>query len=159
MATRIWAFAIVILTLFPSAILSQCNPGLHAGIRATFVPSREGLTQEPYVMVLLVLLNDSDKPIDVQAASWKIVINGTELKDSGFIFGNGPMPVDGYTSLKPGDNYELGKGLPISKYFIDPGDYTISWKAEGFQSSTITVTVPPSGNSSRKPTSNPLQHH
>jgi hypothetical protein len=89
-----------------------------------------------------VLLNDSDKALEVHAESWKIVVNGVELKDSGWIFGNGPGPVGGYRILNPGDQYELGKALSISTYFQSPGEYKVAWKGAEFESPTITVVVP-----------------
>lgn len=64
----------------PSKICS----GLHAGIRAQIIPP---YTETPSVMLSFVLLNDSDAPIDVEAGSWSIVIDGSELKNSGDIFG------------------------------------------------------------------------
>ena len=39
-----------------------------------------------------LLVNDSGSSLDVAANSCKIVVNGAELADSGWIFGNGPMP-------------------------------------------------------------------
>jgi hypothetical protein len=55
------------------------------------------------VQLSFMLLNDSDAPTDVNSESWKIVIDGSELKDSGMIFGNGPEPTGGYHILKPGN--------------------------------------------------------
>jgi hypothetical protein len=100
--------------------------GLHAGIRAQIIPP---YTETPSVMLTFVLLNDSDTPLDVEAGSWRIVINGSELNDSG-IFGNGIRPVGGYKILKPGETYEFGKGLPIAEYFLPNGQYKVSWKGE-----------------------------
>ena len=122
--------------------LARNCPGLHGGIRAQIMPS---YTEPPAVMITFVLLNDSETPVDVQAGSWRIVINGSELNDSGMIFGNGPGPVGGYKILKPGETYEFGKSLPIAEYFFPNGRYKVSWKAAAFQSPTITVsTTPPS---------------
>lgn len=150
--------AIVCLLLFPAMLVSvtaaqkslrqlgtpskSCS-GLHAGIRAQIIPP---YTETPSVMLSFVLLNDSDAPIDVEAGSWSIVINGSELKNSGEIFGNGPMPVGGYHILKPGESYELAKSLPIVEYFIPNGENKLSWKGTGFQSPTITVTITPASH-------------
>jgi hypothetical protein len=92
-------------------------------------------------MLTFVLLNDSETPVDVEAGSWKIVLDGSELSDSGMIFGNGPTPEGGYRILKPGESYELGTALPIVEYFLPNGQHKVSWKGTGFESSTITVTI------------------
>lgn len=119
----------------PGAPSKSCS-SLHAGIRAQIIPP---YTETPSVMLSFVLLNDSDAPIDVEAGSWSIVIDATELKNSGDIFGNGPMPVGGYHILKPGESYELAKSLPIVEYFLPNGEHKVSWKGAGFQNPTITV--------------------
>jgi hypothetical protein len=124
------------------ALARNC-PGLHAGIRAQIIPP---YTETPSVMLTFVLLNDSETPLDVEAGSWRIVINGSELNDSGMIFGNGPGPVGGYKVLKPGGIYEFGKTLPIAEYFLPNGQYKVSWKGAAFQSPTITVTITPASH-------------
>jgi hypothetical protein len=111
--------------------------GLHAGITAQVVPM---YTENRAVSLTFIVLNDSEAPLDVQASSWKIVIDGSELKDSGMIFGNGPGPVGGYQILKPGEHYQFGKALPIPEYF-SIGEHKVSWKGDGFQSPTITVRI------------------
>ena len=118
-------------------------PGLHAGIRAQIIPPS---TDTPSVMLLFVLMNDSETPLDVEAGSWRIVLNGKELNDSGNLFGNGPMPVGGYRVLKPGEFYEFGKALPIAEYFLPNGQYQVSWKGAAFQSPTIAVTITPASH-------------
>jgi len=120
---------------------AQCA-GLHAGITAEFVQVKPGFTEAAHVQIVFLLINDSDSAVDVKAGSWKIVIDGVELQDSGWIFGNGPMPTGGWTTLEAGQNYELGKALPASKYFAEAGDHKVSWRGDGFRSSTITVKVP-----------------
>jgi hypothetical protein len=126
----------------PGTPSKSCS-ALHAGIRAQIMPP---YTETPSVMLSFVLLNDSDAPIDVEAGSWSIVINGSELKNSGEIFGNGLMPVGGYHILKPGESYELAKSLPIVEYFLPNGEHKVSWKGTGFQSPTITVTITPASH-------------
>ena len=116
--------------------------GLHAGIRAQIIPP---YTETPSVMLTFVLSNDSDTPVDVEAGSWKIVVDGSELSDSG-IFGNGVMPEGGYRILKPGESYELGKALPIAEYFLPNGQHKVSWKGIGFESPTISVTITPASH-------------
>lgn len=117
--------------------------GLHAGIRAVLVRRGPPDTQPPFVMLNFVLLNDGDTIVNSTAEGWKIVIDGKELSDSDWIFGNGPMPTGGYGNLNPGDSYELGKGLEISKYFPEERLYQVSWKGKGFQSSTIPIRITP----------------
>ena len=112
--------------------------GLHAGVYAA---GGQGYNP-PSVVVALYLLNDTDSSLNVSAGSWKLVIDGVELADSGFIFGNGPMPMGGYRVLAAGQHYELGKTLPISRYFSRPGEHTVSWKGNAFQSPAVTVVVP-----------------
>jgi len=65
------------------------------------------------------------------------------LSDSWYIFGNGMHPEGGWGILNPGESYEFGKELEISKYFLKLGEHTLSWKGQQFQSSTIKVNVTP----------------
>ena len=120
---------------------AQCA-GLHAGITAQFVQIKPGYTEPAHVQVVFLLINDSDSAVDVKAGSWKIVIDGVELQDSDWIFGNGPMPTGGWTTLEAGQYYELGKALPTSKYFREAGEHKLSWRGDGFRSSTITIKIP-----------------
>jgi hypothetical protein len=94
-------------------------------------------------MLTFVLLNDSDAPINTVEESWQIVIDGKELADSSFIFGNGIQPAGGWGILKPGESFQFGKGLALSNYFPDEREYKVSWKGKGFQSSTIAVRITP----------------
>jgi hypothetical protein len=120
---------------------AQCD-GLHAGITAQFVQVKPGYNEPAHVQIVFLLINDSDSAMDVKADSWKIVIDGVELQESDWIFGNGPMPTGGWTTLEAGQYYELGKALPTSKYFPEAGVHKISWRGGGFRSSTITIKVP-----------------
>lgn len=92
-------------------------------------------------MLTFILLNDSERPINAVEGGWKIVIDGKELEDSDFIFGNGPQPGAGWGTLRPGESYEFGKALELSRYFPEEREYRVSWNGKGFQSSTITVKV------------------
>jgi hypothetical protein len=92
-------------------------------------------------MLGFMLVNDSDSAMDVTAGSWQIVIDGVELRDSDWIFGNGPGPVGGFRTLQPGEYYQLGKALPIDKYFPNAGEHRISWKGKGFRSPTVTIKI------------------
>ena len=152
------AVAIVCGLLLAAAVLAQTTTqktsstggglagkctGLHAGIRAQIIPP---YTETPSLLLTFVLLNDSETPLDVEAGSWRIVINGDELKDSSWIFGNGPAPEGGYKVLNPGESYAFGKALPIAEYFLPNGQYKVSWKGPAFQSPTITVTITPASH-------------
>jgi hypothetical protein len=120
---------------------SQGNcTGLHAGITAQLT---QGYS-EPSVMVAFHLLNDSETAQTTAPESWKIVIDGKELSDSGWIFGNGPEPVGGYGTLATGSTFDFGMALPIAKYFPGTKEYRISWKGRYFQSPTVTVRIPTS---------------
>ena len=123
---------------------SQGNcTGLHAGITAQLMQVTQGYS-EPSVMVAFHLLNDSETAQTTAPESWKIVIDGKELSDSGWIFGNGPEPVGGYGKLAAGSTFDFGKALPIAKYFPETKEYRISWKGRYFQSPTVTVRIPTS---------------
>lgn len=119
---------------------SQCH-GLHAGITSTIVGQKSGDTNAPYVMLSFTLVNDSQSALNVTASSWKIVVNGVELPDSDYIFGNGAMPANGWNVLQPGEHYELGKGLPIAKYFPHSGNYKVSWRGKEFESPVVTIAI------------------
>ena len=93
-------------------------------------------------MVSFLLLNDSETSQNTAPESWKIVIDGKELKDSDWIFGNGPVPTGGYGRLAAGETFDFGKALSIVSYFSDTPEHTICWKGKYFQSPTVTVTIP-----------------
>jgi hypothetical protein len=71
------------------------------------------------------------------------VTDGKELSDSAHLFGNGFQPGGGYNTLNPGEWYELGEKLEISRYFHGLGEHTVSWKGQAFQSSTLKVNITP----------------
>lgn len=149
-ATCMMLFPMLVLMCAPGQIAAQQRTeiaatarcaGLHAGIRAVLQRREMPYSHPPFIDLSFVLLNDSQRVIDSSPGSWKIVINGKELADSGWIFGNGLSPSGGYGKLNPGDSYEFGKGLDISKYFPRDGEYRVSWRGQGFQSSTIDVIL------------------
>lgn len=112
--------------------------GLHAGITAQLT---QGYS-EPSVMVAFLLLNDSDTAQSTAPESWKIVIDGKELSDSDWLFGNGPRPVGGYGTLAAAATFDFGMALSIAKYFPENREHRISWKARDFQSPTVTIRIP-----------------
>lgn len=133
--------ALCVELAFAEGTKQKCR-GLHAGIHAQFVPSEPGVTHPAYVLLTFLLLNDAETSLDVNAESWTLVIDGIELKDSGMIFGNGPMPAEGYKSLKPGDHYEFGEGLELTRYFPHSGQYKVCWRGKNFESATVTINTP-----------------
>ena len=135
--------AILIPAIAAQNTSAQNCGGLHAAIRGELVRRDPPYTEPPFVMLSFILLNDSEKPINTIEEGWTIVIDGKELEDSGYIFGNGPGPVGGWGVLNPGESYQFGKGLPFSRYFPKEREYRVFWKGKGFRSSTITVRVTP----------------
>jgi hypothetical protein len=117
--------------------------GLHAGIRAELVRRDPNYSRPAFVMVSFVLLNDGGTPIESTKGGWQIVIDGKELSDSGYILFNGMQPDGGWGILNPGESYEFGRELEISRYLPKLGEHTLSWKGQLFQSSTIKVNVTP----------------
>jgi hypothetical protein len=132
---------VVFILVSASALECQCNQNLHAGITAQLVKKPPKVTAPSSVLLSFLLVNDSDTPLDVEAGSWRIAINGTEVPDSDWIFGNGPMPTSGWSRLSSGEHYELGKALSLEKYFPKPGEYRIAWKGKTFHSPTITLKL------------------
>ena len=115
--------------------------GLHAGVRAEFVRRNPPLTQPSDVIITFILLNDDDKPLDTSEPSWKLIVDGQELKESAMIFGNGPRPAAGWKILNPGATAEFAVALDIDKYFPESRTYKLSWEGRGFRSPTIEVVV------------------
>src|SRR2546430_16536314 len=97
LTTAAAAFALALVVYGAAArgdVPVNCQ-GLHAGIRAQVVGSGQGFTESPHASLSFVLLNDSDAPIESDAGSWTLIVDGSALKDSGMIFGNGPTPAGG----------------------------------------------------------------
>src|ERR1035438_2451379 len=125
--------------LMSLVVRAQCNPGLHAGIRADFAPMTPAFTESPVVSLSFLLVNDSDSTIDVAPQSWRILIDGNEIPDPT----QGPGPTQGWVPLGPGQNHQLGARLNVFQYFPHPGQYRITWRGRNFQSPTISITIPP----------------
>lgn len=126
--------------ILPADSRTNCS-GLHAGIRAQWVPQNPPLTEPAHVQLVFILLNDAEFSIDSSPASWTLVIDGKEVGDSGQFFGNGPMPVGGHGKLNSGGSYDFGKAFPADRYLPGVGEHKISWKGRGFQSPTITFST------------------
>lgn len=140
--------SILIITVFISGIslvswarANQEQPKLWASLSVSRPLFHAGWTKE--LLVYFTLVNDGSETIDPKIESSKIIINGVEVKDSGFIFGNGPRDKR-WRALPPGDSLEFTYAL--EKYFKEPGIYRVSWKGEHFETPTIVFRVMPSKN-------------
>jgi hypothetical protein len=138
--------SILLITIFVSAILlvswaraNQEQPKLWASVSVSRPLFHAGWTKE--LLVHFTLVNDGSKTLDPKIESSKIIINGVELKDSGFIFGNGPRD-NRWRALPPGDSLEFTYAL--EEYFREAGIYRVSWKGENFETPTIVFRVMPS---------------
>ena len=167
LSVRLWGIKILvtmIVATFMTCLVAQDTPvpgcgGLHAAIRGELVRPDPTTTQQPFVMLDFILLNDSQKPINAVEQGWKIVIDDKELEWSNLIFGNGPGPVGGWGVLAPGESYEFGKGLELSRYFPEEREYRVFWKGKGFRSSTITIRVTPAQIPSKPMTGKACDEH
>lgn len=140
--------SILLITLFVSGILlvswaraNQEHPKLWASVSVSRPLFHAGWTKE--LLVHFTLVNDGSKTIDPKVESSKIIINGDEVRDSGFIFGNGPRDKR-WRALPSGDSLEFTYAL--ESYFKQPGIYRVSWKGENFETPTIVFRVMPAKN-------------
>ena len=83
--------------------------------------------------------NVSDKPQNVQAETWIVLIDGREFAGSGTMFFNSPGPVDGFTVLAPHTSYEFVRGLQLPIDLPQARDYRIQWKSKAFLSNEVVV--------------------
>lgn len=102
--SKVLVTIVLAVTLIPSLTAQDkheknCD-GLHAAISGEVVRRDPPNTQPPFVMLTFVLLNDSETSINAVEGSWQIVIDGKELKDSGFIFGKWPPTSSGLGSFE-----------------------------------------------------------
>lgn len=116
--------------------------GLHAGMRAWLVRNDPNGSRPAFVGVSFLLLNDGEVPINSTAGGWHMVVDGKEVGDeAGSFFFNGMQPDGGYGILNPGEFYVLERRIEISKYLPTLGEHTLSWRGQGFESSTIKINV------------------
>lgn len=99
---------------------------------------QEGRTEK--LMIYFALVNDGDSVVDPEIESSKLIINGTELNDSGLIFGNGPRDAR-WKALPPGKS--LLFGYAMKSYFQKPGTYAVSWKGSDFETTPIVFRILP----------------
>jgi hypothetical protein len=132
---------VILASSTPQGDMANTNcRGLHAGIKAELVRRDPPYTQPPFVQLSFNLLNDGESPANSAEGSWKLFIDGKEVPR---VWDNGLRPVGGYGTLNPGESYQLGIGLELSRYFPEVRDYKVYWTGMGFQSPTITVRITP----------------
>jgi hypothetical protein len=112
--------------------------GLWAAIGVNHPVFRRGETKD--LLVEFSLVNDGDGVVDPKIGASRILIDGQELADSGFILSNGPKDAR-FEALPPKDHLRFGYAL--GDYFRGPGVYRVSWKGEGFDASEIVIRVLP----------------
>jgi hypothetical protein len=137
--------SILIITLFVSGLLvvswvsaNQEHPKLWASLSVSRPLFHAGWTKE--LLIHFTLVNDGSKTIDPRIESSKIIINGVELENSGFILSNGPRDRR-WRAVPPGDSLEFTYAL--EDYFKEPGIYRVSWKGDNFETPTIVFRIMP----------------
>ena len=137
--------SVLLIALFASGLLlvgwapaKQEQRKLWASLSVSRPLFYAGWTKE--LTVYFTLVNDGSETIDPKIESSKIIINGVELEESGFIFGNGLRDMR-WRALPFGDALEFNYAL--EKYFKEPGIYRVSWKGDGFETPTIVFRVMP----------------
>jgi hypothetical protein len=146
--TTMFRKVIVIFAMLGSGFLiysyshaKQPRPKLWAAISVCDPLFQEGWTKD--LTIHFTLVNDGNAVADPRIESWKIIVNGEEIENSGFIFGNG-IRTSNWNALAPGDALRFTYGL--EQYFNKPGIYRVSWKGKDFEASTIVFRVMPSKN-------------
>jgi hypothetical protein len=91
-----------------------------------------------WLIVEFTLVNDGEATIDPKIGASRIVVNGTELEDSGLILGNGPRDAR-FDALPPGDNLRFVYAL--GDHFKEPGVYRVSWQGASFRSPEVEFRV------------------
>ena len=127
-----------LLLNWASAKQSQKSPRLWAAISISDPLSQEGWTKG--IAIHFTVVNDGSAPLDPKIVASKIIVNGKELEDSGFILGNGPRDAR-WDALPPGDSLRFTYAL--GEYFKEPGIYKVSWKGEGFEAPEVVFRVMP----------------
>ena len=122
----------------PSSPSHQEALGLWAAVSVSEPEFQEGWTKQ--LVMSFSLVNDGTKVVDPKVESWRLVINGGEAADSGFIFGNGPRDAR-WKALPAGDSLRFAYAM--GRYFKEPGIYRVSWKGEGFETLPIEFRVMP----------------
>jgi hypothetical protein len=124
--------------LEPEKSLSGAGPGLWAALSVNHAVFRPEETKA--LNVEFILINDGDRVLDPRIADSRIIIDGKELADSGFILSNGPRDAR-FDALPPGEILRFAYAL--GKYFEEPGVYRVSWQGVGFRSPEVVLRVLP----------------
>lgn len=93
-----------------------------------------------FFAIFFSMVNDGKKTVNPEIDSSRLFINGKELKDWGFIVGNGPR-TDDFEALAPGECLQFTKAM--GNYFTEPGIYKVKWKGKAFESSDVVFRVLP----------------
>jgi hypothetical protein len=122
-------------SLEPKPDDSYNKRGLHATLNA-----QPGYYGDPRLVTLTFrLMNDSDRVLYSERASWILVIDGQEVPNRGGQLWIGTQTAGGYEIVGSGYTFQFGKGLPIREYFPETRDYKIYWKAAAFRSNIAVV--------------------
>lgn len=111
---------------------------LWAGISVTQPVFREGETVAGIFQINFVLVNDGNKVVNPEFGASKLLINGKEVANWGFIVSNGPKD-NRWEALPPKDYILFGYAL--GEYFEKPGIYRVVWKGKAFQSPELVFRV------------------
>jgi hypothetical protein len=136
--SSLFAFIWIVLVPILSNGSYQQEMKLWAAISVSEPVFDEGWTES--IMIHFTLVNDATRTIDPKERAWRLVINGEDFPDPGFIFGTGPRD-DRWKALPAGDSLRFSKAL--GRYFKEPGIYRVSWKGEGFETLPIEFRVMP----------------
>jgi hypothetical protein len=98
------AMLLAVLPIFLSAT-SQEPSRIWAAISVSDPLFQQGWTNS--LMIHFTLVNDGARTIDPKEGTWKLIINGREVEDARFIFGNGPRDAR-WKALPPGDSLRFG---------------------------------------------------
>jgi RNA polymerase sigma factor (sigma-70 family) len=90
--------------------------------------------------VNFVVVNDGEKTTDPECGSSRLLVNGKELEDWGFVVANGPKDRR-WDALPPKDH--LSFGYALGKHFDKPGVYKVVWRGKKFESPELVFRVLP----------------
>jgi hypothetical protein len=148
------AAALLVALSTGAAAQDAPKPGakLWAGLGVTSpVVSADEVTYPDFFMLFFTLVNDGDKTVNPEVDASQLLVNGKELKDWGFIIGNGPRGSD-FEALPPGECLRFGRAM--GRYFAEPRVYKVQWKGKAFESAEVVFRVLPGkakARSSRRP--------
>lgn len=112
---------------------------LWAGLSVNHAVFHPGLSSSR-LTVSFGLVNDSDKTINPDLDSSKLLVNGKELENWILIINNGIQPHN-RDAIRPGDY--LLFSIALEERFRLPGEYRLVWKGKEFQSAELVFRVLP----------------